>query len=54
MNTTKTITLTVELAQVILDYLATQPYKQVSGIIAELNKQASESLKPVAVEEKKD
>ncbi len=41
--------ITIELAQAILNYLATKPYAEVVGLIAELSKQAnvkSESKEP--------
>lgn len=46
MNETKQITFTVDLkaAEVILTSLAQQPFAQVAGLIAELQKQASSQI----------
>ena len=37
----KTITITTDLAQAVLNYLATQPYQAVFQLIGELSKQAN-------------
>lgn len=38
------VTITIELANAILNYLSTKPYQEVAVLIAELQKQANEQL----------
>jgi len=46
----KDITLPIELANAILQYLGQQPYQEVAQLIAEMQKAAQESVKQDEVE----